>query len=460
MTVDVNSEDGLIIRKLIPLATLPGAQFNALCAHITVEEMQDGFLFKKGDTAPQLIYLIEGKVTLQAAGLVVEVIAADSDSAKFALAHQIPRKIDALANGRVRFLRLNTDIVNNPAPLAYKEDKSSMVIDETDGDPDDWMTALLRSPIFQRLPPANLQKILMGLEAVQFKKGENIVEQGGVGDYYYLIKNGQCLLTRRPSPNAKDIKLAQLANGDTFGEDSLLSGAPRNVTITALTDIVLLRLDKKQFLSLIKEPSLKFVDYAEMREAVRHGSVLLDVRSQDEYEDRHIDGSINAPFFSLRMQLKTLNHEKPVVVVCRDGKISEAAAFLLLRHKIEAMILRGGMESLAPTAPAPDSLEAYPPSLPIKPNTTLEQENEAPLFSADDRGSSSMQSTVNTSAGILEDQIRALKLENEALKNTNQQLNDKCIKLEFDKQNADKQCRMLHKQMEKLTQVLDTLKGR
>ncbi len=75
MTIDVNSEDGLIIRKLIPLATLPGARFNALCAEMTVEEIQDGFLFKKGDVSPELVYLISGEVTLQAAGLVVEVIA-------------------------------------------------------------------------------------------------------------------------------------------------------------------------------------------------------------------------------------------------------------------------------------------------------------------------------------------------------------------------------------------------
>jgi len=445
MTVDVNSEDGLIIRKLIPLATLPGARFNALCAEMTVEETQDGFLFKKGDVSPQLVYLISGEVTLQAVGLVVEVIAAGSDSAKFALAHQIPRKIDAVANGRVRFLRLNADIVNNPLSLAYKEDNSYMVIDETEGDPDDWMTALLRSPIFQRLPPANLQKILMSLEVVHFKTGETILEQGGIGDYYYLIKNGQCLLTRKPSPNAKEIKLAQLANGDTFGEDSLLSGAPRNVTITALTDIVLLRLDKKQFISLIKEPSLKFVDYAGMQEAIKQGAVLLDVRSQDDYEHQHLDGSISAPFFSLRMQLKAISHERPVVVVCQDGKVSEAAAFLLLRHKIDAMILSGGMESLAAYAPSPE----------IKPNITSESENEA-LLSGEGRVESDDR---KQSANILEDQVSALKLENEALKSANQQLNDKCIKLEFDKQHAEKQCRILHKQMEKLTQVLDKLKG-
>jgi len=450
MAVDVNSEDGLIIRKLIPLATLPGTRFNALCAEMTIEEIQDGFLFKRGDVTPQLVYLISGEVTLQAAGLVVEVIAANSDSARFALAHQIPRKIDAVANGKVRFLRLNNDIVNNPPPLAYKEDNSHMVIDETEGDPGDWMTALLRSPIFQRLPPSNLQKILMGLEAVHYKKGEIVLEQGSVGDYYYLIKNGQCLLTRKPSPNAKEIKLALLKNGDTFGEDALLSGAPRNGTITALSNIVLLRLDKKQFISLIKEPSLKFVDYAEMQEAVEKGAVLLDVRSQDAYENQHLEGSINVPFFYLRMQLRTFNHEKPVVVVCQDGKTSEAAAFLLLRNKIETMILRGGMESLAP-----------------KPNITDRPENEAPLaedaqaqgFSPGSEPKQPSDKQGNVSTGLLEEQIRLLMLENATLKNTNQQLHDKCIKLEFDKQHAEKQCRILHKQMEKLTQVLDKLKG-
>lgn len=447
MAVDVNSEDGLIIRKLIPLATLPSARFNALCAEMAVEEIQDSFLFEKGDVNPQLVYLISGEVTLQAAGLVVEVITAGSDSAKFALAHQIPRKIDAVANGKVRFLRLNADIVKNSPPFIDKEeDNSYMVIDETESDPDDWMTALLRSPVFQRLPPANLQKILMGLEVVHFNKGETILEQGSAGDYYYLIKNGQCLLTRKPSPNAKEIKLAQLANGDTFGEDALLSGAPRNVTITALTDISLLRLDKKQFVSLIKEPSLKFVDYEGMQEAVRKGAFLLDVRSQDDYESHHIEGSINAPFFSLRMQLKTFSSEKPVIVVCQDGKTSEAAAFLLLKNKIEAMILRDGMASLAPAA---------------------EQEIDA-SFSTDDRPEIFPQdgdlkqpadNSSNASNIILEDQIRVLKLENEALKNANQQLSEQCKNLEFDKENAEKQCRILHKQMEKLTQVLDKLKG-
>ncbi|MGZ5013224.1 MAG: cyclic nucleotide-binding domain-containing protein [Methylobacter sp.] len=322
-----------------------------------------------------------------------------------------------------------------------------MFIDEPQDDSDDWMTTLLKSPIFQRLPPVNLQKILMSLEAVHFSQGEVILDQGSIGDYYYLIKNGKCELTRKPSPSAREIKLAQLATGDTFGEDSLLSDAPRNVTITALTDISLLRLNKQQFVSLIKEPSLTFVTYPEMREAIKQGAILLDVRTPDDYGKHHLDGSINEPFFSLRMQLKTLDREKPVIVVCGDGKTSEAAVFLLLRNKINAMILRGGMTSVKSD-----------PEQDLAPANTIEANVER-AETVHHEAAQSAGHSASVSSSEQDSQIRLLQSEVDALKMTNQQLNDKCMKLEFDKQHAEKQARILYKQLEKLTQVLNKLRN-
>ncbi|TAK65027.1 cyclic nucleotide-binding domain-containing protein [Methylobacter sp.] len=326
-----------------------------------------------------------------------------------------------------------------------------MFIEETQDDSDDWMSALLRSPIFQRLPPTNLQKILMSLEAVHFNKGEVIVDQGTMGDYYYLIKNGHCELTRKPSPNAKEIKLARMSAGDTFGEDSLLSDAPRNGSIRALTDISLLRLNKPQFVSLIKEPSLAFVNYTEMQEVVKQGAILLDVRTPDEYESNHIDGSINEPFFSLRMQLKTLDKEKPIIVVCSDGKTSEAAVFLLLRNKINAMILKGGMAGINP--------EPKHDATPSGTTDDIEVVLDRPEMIHQECAVKQPDNNVSASNNAQDEHIRLLQLEIEALKMTNQQLNDKCMKLEFDKQNAEKQARLMHKQLEKLTQVLDKLKA-
>jgi CRP-like cAMP-binding protein/rhodanese-related sulfurtransferase len=458
MVVDVNSEDGQLIRKLIPLITLPSAQFSNLCDGVSVEKIQDGVLFKKGDTDTNLVYLLSGEVSLQADGLIVENVTAASSAAKFALAHQIPRKIDAVAKGTVRFLRLDAALINTQFQPVYEEDNSYMVIEDPEDDPDDWMTSLLRSPIFQRLPPANLQKILMSLQTVQFNRGEIIVEQGEAGDYYYLIKSGQCLVTRKPSSNSKQIKLAQLGKGETFGEDALLSDTPRNVSVTATVDTVLYRLNKDQFVSLIKEPSLKFVNYNEMPELINRGAILLDVRSLDEYNAWHLDNAINTPFFTLRMQVKTLSREKPIIVICANGKVSEAAAFLLLRNKIKAYILRGGVESITPEMRITHQKNVYSPK------------SEAALFKIDDgvetlieiaEGSyqESHSDISEHSVGQDSDNDKRLISENEALKQANAKLKNKCLKLTEDKENCEKELLQLQQQIGKLTQMLNSYKG-
>ncbi|WNB76350.1 cyclic nucleotide-binding domain-containing protein [Methylomonas koyamae] len=348
MAVDIHSAEGRIIRQLIPLSTLPFSKFEAICAQINIESAEEGkFLFERGDERNELVYLLDGSVTLQTEALKIETISADSPSARFALAHQIPRKVNAVANSRIRFLRLNSDVVKSAQDGNFEENESFMVVEEVE-DNDDWMTTLLKSPVFRALPPANLQKILIGMQELRVEVGEVIVRQDDPGDYFYIIKKGQCQVSRRPAPNAKEIKLAQLGDQDTFGEDALISGEPRNVSVTALSDVSLLRLSKELFLTLIKQPTLKYIDYREAQDLVAKGADLIDVREPDRYKPSHLPMSINIPFFSLRMHLKTLNRQHPIVVVCQNGRMSEAAAFILMRHKFNALILAGGIDAIDP----------------------------------------------------------------------------------------------------------------
>ena len=430
MPVDIHSEEGQIIRQLIPLSTLSINQFEFLCTKITVEVAKAStFLFKKNDTATNLVYLIDGSITLQSSELKIETIQSGTESSRFALAHQIPRKIDALTNTSVRFLRLNTGIIDTLPPNSFEKDNIYMVIDEPEDENDgDWMTTLLKSPIFRALPPANLQKIIMGLEEVSFEKGEIIVKQGDAGDFYYIIKKGHCLLSRRPSANAKEIKLAQLRTQDTFGEDSLISNEPRNVSITALTNISLLRLSKEKFNSLIKEPSLKYTPHSEIADKMDNGAILLDVRAPDEYKKHHLPNSINAPFFSLRMQLKTFDKRKEILVVCENGKTSEAATFLLLRHKFNATIVEGGME--------------HEPQEAIS-SVTIDDSN-------DPEETLAPQTATNISADE-ENSPDPLQQENQELKLMIKNLTE-------EKEELEKKYRVLFKQSEKLKAVLDTLK--
>jgi CRP-like cAMP-binding protein len=451
MTVNLSSTEGLIIRKLFPLASLPSAPLNALCANMVVQEIQDDFLFKKGDIDNELVYLISGTVSLQAQGLVIDTIDAKDECARFALAHQIPRKIDALAKGTVRYLRLDADVINNPPPLLYREDDSYLVVEESEDDTQDWITSLLKLPLFQGLAPANLQKILISLNDVQFKKGTTILEQGNIDDYYYLIKSGTCLLTHKPTPDAKDIKLAQIGKGNTLGEDALIFDSPRTETVTALTDVELLRLDKQKFISFIKEPSLKYVDFLQMQAILITGATTLDIRPQNEYRERHLNGSINIPFFSLKTRFKTLPLSNPVIIIGNNDKASEAAAFLLIKHKYEVLILQGSINEISVSSDNESIFFNSTNNLSSAPQESNWQEQV--MYPEYDAESASVQSNHD-----LDTQLAALTSENRRLKEENTELHQKYNQIKADKDNTEKQCRILSKQVEKLTQVLNKFK--
>lgn len=438
MAVDTHSEEARIIRQLVPLSTLPSKKFVSLCAQLQLENAEPGqFLFKRGDENSDLFYLLNGSINLQTETFNIETIKAGSDSARFAIAHQIPRKVDAVANGKIQFLRLDANMMKLGQDTSYEENESTMMVEELE-DNDDWMTTLLKSPIFRALPPANLQKILMSLHQITYNAGDVIIRQGEPGDYYYIIKKGQALISRKPSPNAKDIKLVKLSDLDTFGEDALISGEPRSTTITAITELSLLRLAKEQFVNLIKLPTLKYINIKELAEYLKRGAELIDVRGADEFKASHLANSINVPFFSLRMYLKTLNRQHPIIVVCQDGRISEMAAFILQQNKFNALILKNGISALDS-----DQLKAEPASFHIDDGT------ETGNFS----GSSS---EASVQPKITENPAQTDEVSND-LQQVVQQLKARCRSLEAEKMTLELKCTSLTRQLEKLRAERDKM---
>lgn len=444
MAVDIHSDEGRTIRQLIPLSTLPSQVFAQLCSQLEVEYAERGqALFKRGDEDSRLYYLLNGSINLQVDALKIETIEAGTDSARFALAHQIPRKVDAIAANKIQFLTMDVNIIKSIQDTTYDENEQDMIVEEMEEDSDDWMTTLLRSPIFRNLPPANLQKLLISLEEVNFKAGEVIIEQGEQGNYYYIIKKGQALISRKPSPSAKEIKLARLGDLDSFGEDALISGEPRNVTITAMTEMTLLRLAKDQFIALIKQPSLKYIDYSEMMEYVDKGADLIDVRGPDEYKRYHLPHSVSVPFFSLRMYLKTLNRQHPIIVVCKNGRTSEAAAFVLLRHKFTALILQGGLDALD------QELLKSPASFAIDDGVETGNFTEAATEIKLDESSEHQEVAVKEDEDANE----------EALRGTIESLTIRCQTLEAEKAALEIKCASMRRHLESMKAEIDRLKN-
>ena len=90
-----------------------------------------------------------------------------------------------------------------------------------------------------------------------YRNGEVIVHQGEPGDCMYVIQSGHAEVLQEKED--KEVRLATLSAGDTFGEMALFQQQVRSATVRALGDMRALTVDKRIFLRRIHEdPSFAF----------------------------------------------------------------------------------------------------------------------------------------------------------------------------------------------------------
>jgi formylglycine-generating enzyme required for sulfatase activity/CRP-like cAMP-binding protein/chromosome segregation ATPase len=336
-----------LLKKLVPLNLLPEEDLEQLLEHARFETLKKGqYLFRQGDTEYLNMYLLSGKVALLLDGKEVDTVVAGSNTARFPIAHQIPRKNSARALSATDYVQIDNRRLSDLLARTGKEDYHVTELESESSD--DWMTQLLQSRVFQQIPAANIQSVMMRMEEVEVKKHEKIIKQGGEGDYFYLIHRGHCSLTKEDQ-GAEPIGLGELGPGDSFGEEALLSDSPRSCSVTMMTDGVLLRLSKEDFIEFVKRPLAKSLTYEDASTRVRAGAKWLDVRSLEEYEKAHIKGSINLPVDTIRYQASSLAPDQFYVAYCQTGQHSATAAFLLTNLGFEVAVLGGGLSS-APQA--------------------------------------------------------------------------------------------------------------
>jgi rhodanese-related sulfurtransferase len=373
---------------------------------------------------------------LQSEHLKVETIKAGAESALFALAHQIPRKIDAYCNSSVRFLRIKYDALNALRNPSVANKHADIVVAEPDDD--DWISMLLQSPIFSSLSAVGLQQTILGLREVVFQKNELIIEQGKQGGFFYFIKEGNCLLSHTTvSSKPELIKLQELGNQETFGEDSLISEEPSQISVKAITKVAALRLNKEKFISFIKESYINYISHSQIKDELEKNALIIDVRHPHEFKNRHLPGCVNIPYFLLRKKLEKLDKKRSIVLICNNGKRSEAAAFLLQSNEFTALVVEGGLKN------------KYQKTEDVEQNKS--RNNEDVSVSIDQSDESSI---LQFSEKTKEDDKNATVY----LKMENQQLKQAVKGLKEEKAELERKYRALFKQMEKLKAVFDAQK--
>lgn len=339
--------DKSILKTLVPPSALNAENFQELAGKAYIEDIAAGkIIFREGDVDRKTTYLLEGELVLSSSKG-TQTVVGGTDVARHPIANQQPRPATATARTACRITRFDSDLLDillTWDQLSGIEVSEITLSDEGSEEPEggDWMTRILQSQAFLQVPPANIQAMFMRMQEMPVRAGEVIIRQGDEGDYYYIIKAGKAKVTRT-SKTGSELTLAQLSDGDAFGEEALLSEAKRNATITMATDGVLMRLSKDDFNALLKEPMLSWVDWEEAQAKVAEGAAWLDVRLESEHANSGIAGSLNIPLFMLRLKADSLDPDRSYIVYCDTGRRSSAAAFLLSERGFQAYVLKGGL---------------------------------------------------------------------------------------------------------------------
>ena len=306
--------------------------------------------FSAADWSGQVVYLVRGQLLVKLLDGPSRVLVGGHDLAAAPVARggYAPRFSKAITD--VELLSLEEDPLD--IVVTWNQLASSRHLEKGAADQTDWrmMSSMfavdnLTVGAFASLPPANIQALLGKFVRVPARRGETIIRQGDPGDYYYLIESGRCKISRMVA--GASVQLAEIKEGDAFGEEALVADTVRNATVVMNTDGMLLRLSKQDFNQLLLAPLLQKVTGDEAERRIAAGAQWIDVRFPAEYQSDGYPDAINIPLNDIRPAAAALDPAIEYIVYCQTGRRSSAAAFLLSQRGLHATLLEGGMRGYA-----------------------------------------------------------------------------------------------------------------
>jgi uncharacterized membrane protein len=134
----------------------------------------------------------------------------------------------------------------------------------------------LRSvPLFASLDDQAATELRSLLTSKQVSTGKQLFHKGDSGDALYLIESGRVRISIRDE-DGKEVTLAELAQGDFFGEMALIDGRQRSADATVFEEAQLAVLSRKAFLSFVRSsPDLALVMLSALTDRLRRTDELL-----------------------------------------------------------------------------------------------------------------------------------------------------------------------------------------
>jgi CRP-like cAMP-binding protein len=247
------------------------------------------------------------------------------------------------------------DPIPAPAPVAARKGGSSPITEETfrdqvldlledvlrqppaaaPGEPDEepplaaYRDTLRAHPLFADLESREMLAVLRALHLSFAEPGDIVVTEGEPGASLFLIISGDLRLFVL-NPSGHNVEVGRLAEGAFFGEMSLLSGRPRNATITAATRVEMLELPKPMLDAIAQaHPRVRdvvdalYLQRANSEDVAAVRNVPTGDRAMYERAKEILRTYFGGRRFEPRMQLKL------AVVLLKAGKYEEAVPVLV-----------------------------------------------------------------------------------------------------------------------------------
>ena len=330
-----------LLRQFVPLASLTPGDRTELSKYSRLGNYLPGqVIFNRGEAARTVVYLLSGSVEIFD-GRESRTVHGDSAEARHPLGQGAKRAATAtcLRPAQILFVdREHMDMVLTWSHTGTVE-VTEMNQATSDEESEDWMTALLQSHAFQRIPAGNIGQLFAAFRPVEYAASDVIIRQGDAGDCYYVVGQGQCEILQHDDIGLNEREVARVGVGKGFGEEALVSGNPRNATVRALTPVQLMRLNKSDFERLLKAPLLKEIGVDE----IPAEALLVDVRLPEEFAKGRLPGALNLPLPRIRELARGLDAKRTYIVYCDTGRRSASATYLLSERGYDARLLSGGV---------------------------------------------------------------------------------------------------------------------
>lgn len=127
----------------------------------------------------------------------------------------------------------------SPSEKARSETKSHPVVE-------------METVLFRNLSAEEFREVVSRMTLKHYEEGSLVVSEGDPGDSMFVVVNGEVKVNTTDA-KGKQITLANLGEGEFFGEISLLTGRPRTATIITNTETDLLELTREDYGNIVAD---------------------------------------------------------------------------------------------------------------------------------------------------------------------------------------------------------------